>query len=176
MQFDGIIPSILYNTVDAAISGLTKNPEREKMVLFSDPYYVAGQNMMIRKADEEKYKTLSDLEGLKICVQIGSVGAEVASEVEDAKVINYNTMTEAYIELGKGVCEASITGSHVNEYYLNQTKDTKLSHVASSMVRARDLGIITNKSNTALMDKINHGLKNIKENGQYDKIYAKWFK
>jgi len=31
-------------------------------------------------------------------------------------------------------------------------------------------------SNTALMDKINHGLKTIKENGQYDKIYAKWFK
>ena len=34
MQFDGLIPSILSNSIDAAISGMTKNPEREKMVLF----------------------------------------------------------------------------------------------------------------------------------------------
>ncbi|HAO91431.1 MAG TPA: basic amino acid ABC transporter substrate-binding protein, partial [Succinivibrio sp.] len=43
-------------------------------------------------------------------------------------------------------------------------------------VKATDLGIITNKKNTELMKQINQGLKIIKENGQYDEIYNKWFK
>ena len=33
-----------------------------------------------------------------------------------------------------------------------------------------------NKKNTALEEKINAGLKMIKEDGTYDKIYNKWFK
>ena len=49
LQFDGLIPAVLSNSIDAAISGMTKNPQREQQVLFSDPYYVAGQDLMIRK-------------------------------------------------------------------------------------------------------------------------------
>ena len=176
MQFDGIIPSILSNSIDAAISGMTKNPEREKMVLFSDPYYVAGQDLMVRKDSVGKYKNMESLEGKGVCVQLGSVGAIVAGSIKDADVKNFNNVTEAYMELKKHGCEAVITGTPVNQFYLVQTGDKALVHVPESVVRAADLGIVTNKNNTALMKKINAGLKKIKEDGTYDKIYNKWFK
>lgn len=176
MQFDGLIPSILSNSIDAAISGMTKNPEREKMVLFSDPYYVAGQDLMVRKDSEGKYKSMDSLEGKGVCVQLGSVGAVVAEGIKDAKIKTFNTVTEAYMELKKHGCEGVITGTPVNQYYLVQTGDNELVHVPESVVRAADLGIVTNKNNTALMEKINAGLKKIKEDGTYDEIYKKWFK
>ena len=176
MQFDGLIPSILSNSIDAAISGMTKNPEREKMVLFSDPYYVAGQDLMVRKDSVGKYKNMESLEGKGVCVQLGSVGAIVAGSIKDADVKNFNNVTEAYMELKKHGCEAVITGTPVNQFYLVQTGDKALVHVPESVVRAADLGIVTNKNNTALMKKINAGLKKIKEDGTYDKIYSKWFK
>ena len=36
-------------------------------------------------------------------------------------------------------------------------------------------GIALAKDNTELQSKINEALKKLKENGEYDKIYAKWF-
>ena len=176
MQFDGLIPAVLSHSIDAAISGLTKNPPREKQVLFSDPYHVAAQGMMVRTADLGKFKVMDDLKGKPICVQIGSVGANIAQGIENANVITYNTMPEAYMELKKGVCDAAITGTPVQQFYLVQTQDKDLAYVEESAVNAADLGIITNKSNTALMEKINAGLKTIKDNGTYQKIYDKWFK
>ena len=80
------------------------------------------------------------------------------------------------MELKKHGCEAVITGTPVNQFYLVPTGDKELVHVPESVVRAADLGIVTNKKNTALMEKINAGLKKIKEDGTYDKIYNKWFK
>ena len=77
---------------------------------------------------------------------------------------------------GKKGCEAAITGTPVNQFYLVETGDKNLAHVPESVVKATDLGIITNKKNTELMKQINQGLKIIKENGQYDEIYNKWFK
>lgn len=176
MQFDGLIPAILSNSLDAAISGMTKNPQREKQVLFSDPYYVAGQDLMIKKTDLGKFKSMNDLQGRRVCVQLGSVGAQIAKDIKEAKILTFNTMTEAYIELGKDGCDAAITGTPVNQYYLVETKDPLLAHVPESVVKAADLGIITNKANVELMKKINYGLKVIKENGTYDAIYQKWFK
>ncbi len=85
-------------------------------------------------------------------------------------------MPEAYMELKKGVCDAAITGTPEQQFYLVQTQDKDLAYVEESAVNAADLGIITNKSNTALMEKINAGLKTIKDNGTYQKIYDKWFK
>ena len=38
-----------------------------------------------------------------------------------------------------------------------------------------DLGIAVAKKNTALLEKINHGLAAIKADGQYAEIYKKWF-
>ncbi|MGN1281729.1 MAG: basic amino acid ABC transporter substrate-binding protein [Succinivibrio sp.] len=175
MQFDGLIPAVLANSIDAAISGMTKNPEREKMVLFSDPYYVAGQDLMIRKEVAGTIHSMNDLEGKGVCVQIGSVGAVVADTIKGANIKSFNNITEAYMELKKKGCEGVITGTPANQYYLKKTNDQELAHVPESVVRAADLGIITNKNNTELMNKINSGLKKIKENGVYDKLYKKWF-
>ena len=40
---------------------------------------------------------------------------------------------------------------------------------------SEDYGIAMAKDNTELQSKINEALKKLKENGEYDKIYAKWF-
>ena len=40
---------------------------------------------------------------------------------------------------------------------------------------AEDYGIAIGKDNADLQQKINDALKKLKENGEYDKIFAKWF-
>lgn len=176
MQFDGLIPAIISGSLDCAIAGFTKNPERARRVDFSDPYYVAGQDLMIKAADKGKITSFKDLENRKVCVQIGSVGALLAADIKGAKVTTFNSMTEAYLELAaENGCDAAITGTPVNQYYLVQTGDTKLVHVPESVVNAADLGIVVKKGNKELLDILNAGLKQIKEDGTYDQLYQKWF-
>jgi len=36
-------------------------------------------------------------------------------------------------------------------------------------------GIAVTKGNAELLAKVNSGLQKIKDNGEYDKVYSKWF-
>ncbi len=175
MPFDGLIPSILSNSLDAAISGFTMNEERKKRVAFSEPYYIAGQSIMTRKDLADEITDFKSLEGRAICVQIGSVGAKIAEETKDAKVITFNTTSEAYLELDRGGCEAMITGTPVHQYYLALTGNPKFV-LLPEIMNAAGLGIIMNKNNDEMQKIINDGFAKIKEDGTYQKVYDKWFK
>ncbi len=174
MPFDAILPAVMGGIQEAAISGISKNPEREKKVLFSDGITVAGQGIMIHKDFDGQIHTMDDLKNRKVCVQLGSVGAEIVKNIEGAESITFNTMPEAYMELKKKGCDAAVTGTPVHQYYLAQTHDTDLKYLKESLVRAAELGIITRKGNEQLIDKLNDGIKKIKESGKYDEIVAKW--
>ena len=174
LPFDAIIPAVITGVQEAAISGISKNPEREKKVLFSDGIAVAGQAIMVHKDFTDLIKTMDDLKGHKVCVQMGSVGADIVNKIEGATAVTFNTMPEAYMELKKKGCDASVTGNPVHQYYLAQTHDTDLKYVKESLVRAAELGVITRKGNEELINKINDGLKKIKQNGKFDEIVAKW--
>ena len=174
LPFDGLIPAVLSNTIDAAISGFTMNEERKKRVAFYEPYYTAGQNIMINKKDADLIKGYADLEGKTICVQIGSVGAQIAAEIARADIVTHNTTVESYMELNKGGCQAFITGTPVHQYYLTQTKDENLMMLPETK-NAAGLGIVMNKHNEKVQKLINDGYAKIKANGVYKQIYDKWF-
>ena len=174
MPFDAILPSVMGGVQEAAISGISKNPEREKKVLFSDGIAVAGQAIMVNRDMVGKITKMEDLKGHKVCVQLGSVGAEIVRGIEGAEAVTFNSMPEAYMELKKKGCDASVTGNPVHQYYLANTGDHDLVYVKESLVRAVSLGVITRKGNEQLMDKINDGLKKVKASGEYAKIEQKW--
>ena len=62
----------------------------------------------------------------------------------------------------------------VNDYYITKSGETGVKALEEKLT-AEDYGIALAKDNTELQSKINEALKKLKENGEYDKIYAKWF-
>lgn len=174
MPFDGQIPAVLTNQIDVAISGFTITDERAKIVNFTEPYYDAGLGALVDNQYKDSIKSLKDLEGKTICAQIGTSGAMFSQKLKDAQVTQFNTASEAFMELNKGSCVASINDKPVLEYYLATTKNTNL-FLLSERFTFEQYGIVTSKDNQELTDKISEGLKKIKANGTYDKIYQKWF-
>ena len=73
----------------------------------------------------------------------------------------------------KGV-DAVINDRPVNDRYIVESKNDKVK-VLPDLLTAEDYGIAINKKDTELQSKINAALKKLKDNGEYDKIYAKWF-
>ncbi|MGN0901954.1 MAG: basic amino acid ABC transporter substrate-binding protein [Succinivibrio sp.] len=174
MPFDGQIPAVITGQVDVAISGFTITDERAKIVNFTEPYYDAGLGALVRTEYKDKISKLTDLEGKVICAQIGTSGAMFASQLKGATVSQFNTAAESFMELNKGSCIAAINDKPVLEYYLATSKNDLL-YLLNERFTFEQYGIVTSKDNKELTDRISHGLKVIKENGTYDKIYQKWF-
>ena len=157
MQFAGIIPAIQTNMVDVAACAMTITPARQKQVNFSDPYYDVGLAMVIKSKDKNKYKTLKDLEGKRVCAQIGSTGSIFAKEIKGAKVVDFDQV-----------------GKTVIDHYLARHNDKEIM-TTPELYNPKQVGFAVAKSNKKMLNKLNKGLKTIKANGEYDKIYQKWF-
>lgn len=173
MGFDGLIPALDAGNIDAIIAGMTITPERAKKVNFSKPYYKSGLAIVV-KMDNNTIKDFKDLEGKKLGVQIGTTGAMEAKKIKGATIREFNTAPEAFMELKANGVDAVVNDLPVNEYYIAKagSKDAK---VVGQPLNSEDYGIATAKKNAELNEKINKALDELKKNGEYEKIYVKWF-
>jgi ABC-type amino acid transport substrate-binding protein len=168
--WDGLIPGLLTGNFDCIISAMTITEERLKAVAFSDPYFAASQ-VIVTKTDDSSIKTVEDLNGKQISVQIGTTGDLEASEIEGAIVKRFNLAPDAIQEVRNGSVPACIIDLAVAEAISEQYKDIKFGEPITS----EDYGIAIRKGNKELLEKINDALASIKASGEYDKIFADWF-
>ena len=173
LSFDGLIPAIQNKTVDVAISGMTINDERKENVLFSNPYYESGLTMVVRE-NETGIQKFQDLKGHKVAVQIGTTSAAEVKKIEGVEVREFNTPADCFMELKAGGVDAVVNDRPVNDYYLHQSGTTGVKALAERLT-SEDYGIAMAKGSEDMQEKINDALQKLKENGEYDKIYQKWF-
>lgn len=173
MGFDALIPALNANNIDMVAAGMSITEERQKAVTFSEAYYTSGLIIMVNK-DNQEIKSVKDLEGKRIAVQIGTTGEKKARSIKDAKVTAFNTNTEAAMELKNKGVDAVINDSPVVGYYLAQGGNASAMTVGEVM-EAEQYGLAVKKGNDKLAGDVNKALAELKKNGEYDKIYKTWF-
>ena len=150
--------------------------ERAKRVDFTTPYYTTGLSILVRKTDAGTLKTMKDLEGKRIAVQIGTTGAEKAKSIANAKVVSFNTTSDAFMDLAQGGCDAVILDRPVIAYFLkNQPRAAKRVTLQPGVEDAADFGFAVKKGNAELLQKLNAGLKAVNDSGEGKKIFEKYF-
>ena len=172
MGFDALIPALNSGNIDAVAAGMSITEERKKAVTFSDPYYTSGLVVVVTK-DNNAVKSIKDLEGKKIAVQIGTTGADKAAKVSGAKVTSFNTNAEVFLELENKGVDAVIIDRPVAQYYLTKEGKDKDKIVGDTM-DAESYGFAFKKDSKLAAD-FNKALAELKKDGEYDKIYTKWF-
>jgi arginine/lysine/histidine/glutamine transport system substrate-binding/permease protein len=172
LPFDGIIPALQANTVDAAISSITITPERAKTVSFSRPYFKAGLAIAVKK-ENTTITSLENLKNKKIAVQIGTTGATKAKSVAGAKISSFDSAPLALQELANGNVDAVINDAPVT---LDAIKRGNLAglKVVGNLVTEEFYGIALPK-NSPNLERINTGLGKVIADGTYTEIYKKWF-
>lgn len=176
MGFDGLIAGLKSGNVDIVASGMWASDERKKEVDFTDTYFdsglvvaVADSNTTIKSADD----ITSDM---KVAAQIGTSSADLIQQWEkegkiaEAKI--YDKVSDAVMDLSNGTVSALINDKPVTlEYIAQQPGKIK---IVGEELNKEQYGIAVKKGNTELLDMLNEGLANIKENGTYDELLAKW--
>ena len=181
--FDTIFIALKQKRFDMVASSVTITPERAKVIDFGAPYFAANQSIMVAKgksADLEalagknltKAEALAALTGLKLGVQRGTTGAELAKSVEGAEVSQYGIIDEAFNALAAGRVDAVVNDFPVSGY---ATKSKPQLAVVAQITTDENLGLAFPKTNTALRDAMDAGLVKIKADGTYAKIYEQWF-
>lgn len=172
--WDGIIPALLNKKIDMIASAMTITDERKKSVAFSDPYFTSGQAIVVPVKDTTT-KTVADLNGKTIGVQINTTGDLAATEqAKGAKEIKrYNVIPDAFVGLLNGQVDVVVADAPVALEY-QKTNPGKV-RVLDKYLSKEEFGFALKKEDKDLLAKINKGLQTIKSNGKYDEIYAKWF-
>jgi polar amino acid transport system substrate-binding protein len=168
--WDGLFPALTSHKYDLAISSITITDERKKEMDFSEPYYQTDQAATVREGSGIDSKEA--LNGKKAGVQIGTTGEIVAREIAGLEVSTYDDILMAFEDLKAERIDAVIADSYVGYSYAKTNEGLT---VGFAIKTDEQLGIAFAKDTPELLAAVNAALKEIKEDGTYDEIYAKWF-
>lgn len=171
-SFDGLITALQAGKYDAVISAMTITEKRAKSVQFSDKYFRAVQYIAMKKGSN--FKTLADLKGKKVGVQLSTTG-QVAAEEKGVETRKFDTLPDAMNDLLNGGVEAVVADGPVVLWFQAQNENAEIVTVEAD-VEEEFYGIAMKLGNKELSDKMNASLKKLMENGKYNEIYKKWFK
>ena len=174
--FDGLVPALQSGNINIIASGMSITPERAESVTFTEPYIDAGLIIAV-KADNQDINGEADLAGKIAAVQIGTTGADKANELKDAgllkEVKTYNTIDVAFLDLANGAVDCVINDAPVTEAYMSKNAD-KIKTVGDVLV-SDQYGFAVAKENTDLAEELNTALKQLKEEGTFDKFVSEYF-
>ena len=170
VAWDPLLAGMAQGTYDIAISCITITADRAKDMLFSDPYYTAGQIVVVNK-DNTTFTGRENLTG-NVGAQLGTTGAMEVEKLTGVTLRNYDEIGMAFQDLMNGQISAVICDSPVAYGYVN-ANPSKLKTVGE-MFTTESYGIALSKGKTDLLKKINAGLKAIKAKGLIDQYAEKW--
>ncbi len=170
---------VLANKEQLGSGGLTYNEERARTYAVSDPYRTT-KNVLVYVRPELNLKELKDLAGLRAGVISRNSSQE--KHIRDAnvpvkEVISYNTPYLAIQSLLLNNSDVAVLNADVVATVIKSLTNQKFLVVpyAVNGEIGQDLIFIMNRNETELVNKVNAGLKNIRNNGVYGRISEKWF-
>lgn len=173
--WDGIFAGLESGDYDAILSSVTITDERKQKYDFSDPYINAGQSVVVR-ADETQIKDDKGLPNKKVGAQIGTTGALAVQKIAGATLKEYDTIDLALLDLVNKNLDAVVVDTPVAaDYALNSDQFKGKLKIVGKPFTEEYYGLCVRKGQKAdLLKSFNEGLKKIKADGTYDKIYNKW--
>ena len=182
MDFDAVCLSVSQQKCDIAMAGLTINEEREEYVTFTDSYYSASQRLIVpsnvttfddcKTADDVAAKLAETKSSDQIGVQQGTTGDIYSTDdFGDDNVERFNKGMEAVQALKQGKIDAVIIDNQPAKTFVEENEGLKI--LETSYVE-EDYALAIKKGNDDLVKKVNDAIKELKEDGTFDKIVAKY--
>lgn len=175
--WDGIIPALLTEKFDIIMSGMTLTQERNLRVNFAEPYILIGQTVMLKKDLAGTVKSYADLNDAKYTVasKLGTTGEQATKRmIPKAKYISYETEQEGVMELVNGKIDAFIYDMPFNAIAVNEKGQDKIVHLDEPFTK-EPLAWAIRKGDPDFLNWLNNFMAQLKYDGDYDKIYKKWF-
>lgn len=174
VAWDGIFGGVATGSYDIVASSTTITPERQKQFDFSEPYYEVVQAVVLPAG--KSIKSLDELKGKKVGGQIGTTGIFVMRKADvGAQIQEYDDVGLAIQDLVGGRLDAVICDDPVAMYYANKKADYAGKLNLSFKTGDKEYyGFTVRKGRKDLVDKLNKGIKEVKDSGLEARLIEKW--
>lgn len=170
IPFESLLSGLATCQYDMAIAAISILPERQKEMLFSDPYMDAGLIVVVQKSNTT-IMSKDDLKGLKVAAQLGTTGEAEAKKIEGVVYKPYDTYDLAFLDLANGQIDAVIADNPVALGFVAANAD-KLK-TTGPVFNSEQYGIAMCKTKTDLQTKVNTALKDLTAAGVITELAKK---
>lgn len=177
MAFESLIPAIETGNGDIIAAGMwSGDPERIAKVDFSETYWTDGAALLV-KTENTAITGLDSLTAdMKVATQIATNYADDLQAMVEEGTLGEAVILDGFdtcvLQLINGDVDAVMAGASIVQAYMD--KNPEALKVVGDKASYEDLGFAVQKGNAELLEKINAGLANVKENGTYDELLKKW--
>jgi polar amino acid transport system substrate-binding protein len=181
-SFTGIIASLTGKKCNLIISGMNDTAERQKQVSFVD-YLKVGQGLLVKAGNPKGIKTLEDLSGKTVAVQLGTTNLDAltaenvklkAAAKAEIAIQTFDQDTDAFQQLALGRVDAYSGDSPVCAYYAAKPDNAGKFEVGGSPIDPIPIGIAIRKEDTELKAAVQAAIDAMYADGTMKSIIDKW--
>ena len=174
LDFPGLFPALSSKNIDCVISAISVTEARKEHFDFTDVYASSPMSMIVRDADG--FKTIDDLNGKTIGVQLGTtweIEAKKIAESHPGTIIRSLSNNLVLIEeLKSGSVDAVLLEKmQVAEFIKNNSGLSFFDPAGLSS----NFAIVLNKGSD-LLPKLNSAIGELQKNGKLETIINRWLK
>ncbi|MCF7521387.1 basic amino acid ABC transporter substrate-binding protein [Neisseria sp. ZJ106] len=175
--WDTLFPALNNGDIDIVMSGVTITDDRKQSMAFSDPYFEITQVVLVPQG--KKIASSEELKNLKkVGVVTGYTGDFSVSKLlgsDNPKIARFETVPLIIKELENGGLDAVVSDSAVIANYVKNNPTKGMDFITLPDFTVENYGIATRKNDEATIAMLNEALKKVRESGEYDQIYSKYF-
>ncbi|MDQ0380000.1 glutamate ABC transporter substrate-binding protein [Amycolatopsis thermophila] len=163
--------AITNGNVDYYVGTYTITDKRKTQVSFAGPYFMAGQDLLVR-ADDKSITGPETLKGKKVCSVTGSTPIQRVRDqqlTEPQNIVEFQKYSQCVEKLGTKEVDAVTTDDAILKGFAAQEPDTL--KVVGKTFSQEPYGIGLNHDDAALRAKIDDLLQAAIDNGTWQKIY-----
>ncbi|GAA1932664.1 glutamate ABC transporter substrate-binding protein [Nocardioides marmoribigeumensis] len=159
-------PFLQKGEVDLVIASYSITPERRKVVGQAGPYYVTGQQLLVKKGSD--IKSVADIKGKEVCSVTGSTSLDNV-EAKGAKPRGFDTYSECRDQVLNGSVDSMTTDGAILLGYAAEDPE-KLEVVGDPFSEER-YGVGYSKKYPEMCQWITDTLKKAEDDGTWAKAF-----
>ena len=163
--------ALINGDIDYYVGTYSITDKRKEQVSFAGPYFIAGQDLLVRK-DDSSIAGPDSLKGKKVCSVTGSTPIQRVRDqqlTEPTNIVEFKTYSECVTKLDQKEVDTVTTDDAILKGYAAQEPDKF--KVVGKTFSTEKYGIGLAKGDKALRDKINDILQEAIDGGEWKRIY-----
>ena len=156
-------------TVDLVLASYSITDDRRELVGQAGPYYVTGQQLLIRKDSEGDIEGPDDLADVKVCSVEGSTSLQRVEEEYGASPVPFGTYSECVDQLENKTVDAVTTDGAILLGYAAQNPDELV--VVGDAFSEERYGVGYNKDAEGMCEFLNETLEESFEDGTWEDAF-----
>lgn len=158
--------------VDIIIATMSITKQRENIIDFSEPYFIAGQSAAV--INNGKIQSYADLNQKRVLVVLGTTAAEnIKSNIPGSLIVGYKNYDDLFSSLKSSRGDAAVTDDVILSGFIMDNPEYKILNPRLT-IEPYGVGIRKGSDSAALKFAINRTIHDMKQDGTINELKQKW--